>query len=110
MKKEHLRALYLNSRYQIIHDEVISVGSLTASIIHPRELFQPAIEHGAVAIVIAHNHPSGDSKPTEDDRTITKQLQDAGSILGIELLDHLIITSNSYESIHNKRNKCQTTD
>ena len=98
-KKEQLRGLYLNSRYQIIHEETVSVGSLTANIVHPREVFQPAIEHGAVAIVIAHNHPSGDLEPTPADHEVTGQLRAAGTILGIDLLDHLIITRNAYRSV-----------
>lgn len=99
LKKEQLRALYLNSRYQIIRDEVISVGSLTSNIIHPREIFQPAIEYGAVAIIIAHNHPSGSLRPSLADKEVTKQLRYAGQLLGIDLLDHLIITTNSYKTI-----------
>lgn len=102
LKKEQLRALYLNSRYQIIHDEVISVGSLTANIVHPREVFQPAVEHGAVAVIIAHNHPSGSLDPSAEDISVTNQLVDGGKILGIELLDHLIINTKSYSSIINQ--------
>ncbi len=98
-QKEQLRGLYLNSRYQVIHDEVISIGSLTSNIVHPREVFQPAIERGAVALIIAHNHPSGRLEPTNADIAITEQLINAGDVLGIELLDHLIITSNKYVSI-----------
>jgi DNA repair protein RadC len=98
-QKEQLRGLYLNSRYQVIHDEVISVGSLTSNIVHPREVFQPAIERGAVAIIIAHNHPSGRLEPTMADIQITEQLINAGDILGIELLDHLVITSGKYASV-----------
>jgi DNA repair protein RadC len=98
-QKEQLRGLYLNSRYQVIHDEVISVGSLTANIVHPREVFQPAIENRAVAIVLAHNHPSGRLEPTTADIQITEQLVTAGQVLGIDLLDHLIITSNKYISV-----------
>lgn len=98
-QKEQLRGLYLSSRYEVIHDEVISVGSLTASIIHPREVFQPAVSHGAAAVIIAHNHPSGDCTPTEADHTITVRLREAGELLGIELLDHLIVTPNTYHSI-----------
>lgn len=99
LKKEHLRGLYLNSRYQLVHDEVISVGSLTANVVHPREVFQPAIERSAVAVIIAHNHPSGDLEPTQADREVTNQLRSAGAILGIELLDHLIITRDTYKSL-----------
>lgn len=98
-QKEQLRGLYLNSRYQVVHDEVVSIGTLTSNIVHPREVFQPAIEHGAVAIIIAHNHPSNNPNPTDDDIAITSQLVTAGRILGIDVLDHLIITSEAYISI-----------
>lgn len=97
--KEQLRGLYVNSRYQLIHDEIISIGSLTANIVHPREVFRPAIERGAVALIIAHNHPSGSLKATQEDRLITSQLVLAGQVLGIDLLDHLIITRSGYASI-----------
>ena len=97
--KEQLRGLYLNSRYQVIHDEVISVGSLTANIVHPREVFRPAIEHSAVAVIIAHNHPSDTLEPTSADLEITNQLRAAGEIMGIQLLDHLIIGKTAYKSI-----------
>jgi DNA repair protein RadC len=98
-KKELLRGLYLNSQYQVIRDEVISVGSLTSNIVHPREVFQPAIEHSAIALILAHNHPSGKLEPTLTDLDITAQLVGAGKILGIDLLDHIIITSGRYLSI-----------
>lgn len=98
-RKEQLRALYLNSRHQVIHDEVISIGSLTASIVHPREVFQPAIERSAVAIILAHNHPSDSLEPTMSDIQITEQLISAGEVLGIDILDHLVITSERYLSI-----------
>jgi DNA repair protein RadC len=97
--KEQLRGLYLNSRYQIIYDEVISVGSLTSNVIHPREVFQPAIERGAVAIIVAHNHPSGSLDPSMADLNVTEQLVSAGRVLGIDLIDHLIITANGYVSL-----------
>jgi DNA repair protein RadC len=98
-QKEQLRGLYLNSRYQVVHDEVISVGSLTSNIVHPREVFQPAIERGAVGVIIAHNHPSGRLEPTQADLEVTEQLIAAGDVLGIELLDHLIITRTKYISV-----------
>lgn len=97
--KEQLRGLYLNSRYQVIYDEVISVGSLTANIVHPREVFRPAIENGAVAIIIAHNHPSGSLEPTDADKLVTGQLVKAGRVLGIDILDHLIIASDKFKSV-----------
>lgn len=99
MRKEQLRGLYLNSRYQVIHEEVISIGSLTANIVHPREVFQPAIEHGAIAIILAHNHPSGRINPTNADIQITQQLVSAGRLLGIDIVDHLIITSTRHVSL-----------
>lgn len=99
MQKEQLRGLYLNSRYQVIHEEVISVGSLTSNIVHPREVFQPAIEHGAVAVIIAHNHPSGKLDETYADVEVTERLSMASKILGIDLLDHLIIIEDDYKSI-----------
>lgn len=99
LSKEQLRGLYLNSRYQVIHEETISVGSLTSNIVHPREVFQPALERGAVAVIIAHNHPSGDTNPTSHDLEVTSQLRAGGAILGIELLDHLIITRDAYNSL-----------
>lgn len=99
LQKEQLRALYVNSRYQVIHAETVSVGSLTANIVHPREVFQPAIEYGAVAVIVAHNHPSGSLEPTHADHEATRQLAAAGAILGIELLDHLIISHEGYTSI-----------
>lgn len=98
-QKEQLRGLYVNSRYQVIHDEVISIGSLTSNVVHPREVFQPAIERGAVAVIIAHNHPSGSLQPTLADIQVTEQLMAAGDVLGIELLDHLIIAGSKFVSI-----------
>lgn len=100
LQKEQLRGLYLSSRYQIIHEEIISIGSLTANIVHPREVFQPALEYGAVAVVIAHNHPSGILEPTKDDIEATTQLTQAGHVLGIDLLDHLIIADDTFISIN----------
>ena len=99
LRKEQLRGLYLNSRYQVIHEEVISIGSLTANIVHPREVFQPAVEHGAIAIILAHNHPSGRINPTHADLEITDQLVKAGQLMGIDIVDHLIITPTRHVSL-----------
>lgn len=99
LPKEHLRGLYLDSHYQLVHDEVISIGSMTTNIIHPREVFRPAIEYSASAVILAHNHPSGIVKPSEADIAITRQIVEAGRILGINLLDHVVITKTKYESI-----------
>lgn len=97
--KEQLRGLYLNSRYEVIHDEVISVGTLTSNLVHAREVFQPAIQHNAIAVILAHNHPSGHLSPTEADLLVTTQLVAAGKVLGIDLLDHLVIANNNFKSI-----------
>lgn len=99
MNKEQLTGLYLNSRYELIRQEVISIGSVTANIVHPREVFSPALESSAVAVIVAHNHPSGNSSPTSADIEVTQQLIAAGQLLGIDLLDHLIITKKSFVSL-----------
>lgn len=99
LSKEHLRGLYLNSHNRIIHDEVISIGTITTNIVHPREVFRPAIEYNAVAIVLAHNHPSGNTMPSAEDIEITQQLIKAGKLIGINVLDHVIITKDAYVSI-----------
>ncbi len=97
--KEQLRGLYLDSRHQVVHDEVISIGSLTSNVVHPREVFQPAIARGVVAVILAHNHPSGSLEPSTADVDVTRQLIAAGKILGIDLLDHLIVTTTGYRSV-----------
>lgn len=99
LQKEHLRGIYLNSRFRVIRDETISIGSCSASIIHPREVFKPAIESGASAVIIAHNHPSGSPKATEADIEITNQCIQAGKFLGIDLIDHIIIAGNRFSSV-----------
>lgn len=99
LPKEHLRGLYLDSHYQLIHDELISIGTLTSNIVHPREVFRPALEFSAAALILAHNHPSGISKPSDADITITRQIVEAGRVLGIGLLDHVIIAKNKFESV-----------
>lgn len=99
LKKEHFVVFYLNSRNQEIQREVVSVGTLTQSLVHPREIFEGAIIHAAAQIVVAHNHPSGDTHPSENDAEVTRRLRNAGTLLGIELLDHIIITSDTYFSM-----------
>lgn len=102
LKKEQFRGLYLNARNKVIHDEVISIGTLTANLVHPREVFQPAIEYLACGVIVAHNHPSGDPEPSEDDLEITKKLTTVGKTMDIELLDHIIIGRNKYVSLKEK--------
>jgi DNA repair protein RadC len=99
LPKEHLRGLYLNSHNRILKDEVISIGTVNANMIHPREVFRSAIECNAAAIILAHNHPSGESNSSAEDEEVTKQLIEAGKIVGILVLDHVIITKNSFSSV-----------
>lgn len=98
-KKEHFVVFYLDTRNQIIKREIISIGTLNASLIHPREVFEPAIKYSAAQIIIAHNHPSGDTEPSKEDITISKQLIEAGKILDIEILDHIIVSKGEYKSL-----------
>ena len=99
LPKEHMRGLYLNAHGRIIRDEVISIGTVNSNLIHPREVFHHAIAVNASAVIVAHNHPSGEATPSAEDIEITKQLVQAGKILGIALLDHVIITKNAYSSV-----------
>lgn len=99
LEKEQLRGLYLNNHYQLIHEEIISLGNLTSTLIEPRDVFLPAFDYGAVAIIIAHNHPSNILNINSNDLEITKKIKAAGHILNIELLDHLIIGQNKFISL-----------
>lgn len=99
LRKEQFRGLYLNNHYQLIYDEIISIGTVDSSMVHAREVFRPALERSASAIILAHNHPSGVLKSSKEDLEINSNLLKAGKILGIEILDHLIITQGGYLSI-----------
>jgi DNA repair protein RadC len=101
-KKEHFIVFYLDSRNQEIKREIVSVGSLNANLVHPREVFEPAVKHLAAQVILAHNHPSGDLTPSEEDLEINKRLVEAGKILGIEVTDHIIVTSRAYMSFKEK--------
>ena len=102
LKKEHLRGLYLDARNRVIRDEIIAIGTLTSSLIHPREVFRPAVEVGAVGIILAHNHPSGDPSPSKEDIEATQNLVKASKIMNIDLLDHIIVGLGSYSSLKEK--------
>lgn len=93
-KKEHLIVFLLNARHQLIAKETVSIGTLTASLAHPREIFHPAIGKAAASIILVHNHPSGDPNPSDEDVRLTKRISQAGHIMGIELIDHIIIAEN----------------
>lgn len=96
--REHLFLLHLNTKNHIIRHDIVSVGTLNASLIHPREIFKAAIRESAHAIVLVHNHPSGEVEPSNADRQVTTVLKQAGSILQIELLDHVIIGREAFFS------------
>ena len=102
LDREHFCALLLNTKHQVLARETISVGTLNSSVVHPRELFKAAIKKSAAAVILVHNHPSGDPSPSREDREITRRLQDAGSIIGIEVLDHIIIGDNKFCSFKEK--------
>lgn len=88
--REHFVAMYLDGRHRPIADRVVSIGTATASLVHPREVFQPAIGVGACALLIGHNHPSGDPTPSTEDLDVTRRLAEAGRLLGVALLDHVV--------------------
>jgi DNA repair protein RadC len=99
LPKEYLRGIYVNNHHQIIHDEVLSMGTIDANIVHPREVFKPAFEYGASAVILVHNHPSGVITPSQADIDITKQLVGAGKIMGIALIDHVIVGKGKFVSV-----------
>ena len=101
-KKEHFVIFYLDSRNQEIKRETISIGSLNANLVHPREVFEPAVRNLTAQIILSHNHPSGDPEPSEDDLEITKRLVESGKILGIEVIDHIIVAKNDFFSFKEK--------
>lgn len=96
--KEHFKLIILNTRNCITAITNVSTGTLSASLVHPREVFKDAIRHSASSVVLAHNHPSGNPEPSEEDLRITRRLIDAGKIIGIDVLDHIIIGKNSFSS------------
>ena len=98
-KKEHFVVFYLDSRNQEICREVISVGTLNESLVHPREVFEGAIKNNAAAIILAHNHPSGNLESSQADIDITKRLIHAGKILDIRIIDHVIVANTSFKSM-----------
>ncbi|PJA02182.1 hypothetical protein COX73_02100 [bacterium (Candidatus Gribaldobacteria) CG_4_10_14_0_2_um_filter_36_18] len=99
--REHFYIIALNSRNWSVAE--VSIGSLNASIVHPREVFAEAIKNKAASVIFAHNHPSGDPEPSEDDLVITKRLVEAGKIIGIEINDHIIVAQSGFFSFKNKK-------
>ncbi|MCX6384882.1 MAG: DNA repair protein RadC [Actinobacteria bacterium] len=102
LKKEQFKVILLDIKNRIIKDILISQGSLTASIVHPREVLKPAIQASAASVIFIHNHPSGDPEPSTDDIEVTNRLSRSCSIMGINLLDHIIVAENGYYSFKQK--------
>lgn len=102
LSQEHFVCLYLNTKNQVIHQQTVFIGSLNASIVHPREVFKEALKRSAASIICFHNHPSGDPTPSREDIDVTKRLSESGKVLGVELLDHIIIGDQSFISLKEK--------
>lgn len=99
LDREHFKALILNTKHQVLRSVDISIGSLNSSVVHPRELYKMVIRHNGAAVIVAHNHPSGDPTPSSEDIAVTKRLTEAGQVLGIDLLDHIILGDGRFVSL-----------
>jgi DNA repair protein RadC len=99
LKKERFLAIYLDQRNRVIAEERISEGSLTASPVNPREVFGPALRLAAAGVIFVHNHPSGDAAPSKEDVSLTRSLQEAGRLLGLRVLDHVVMGENDFTSM-----------
>jgi DNA repair protein RadC len=100
LAREQFRCLYLDTTNRLIRDEVVCMGGLNSSLVHPREVFLFAVQYSAAAVVLAHNHPAGSLEPSQEDLSLTRQLVQAGEIMGIRVVDHLIITAGGWFSFH----------
>ncbi len=98
MDREHFMVMLLNQKHAVISVETVSIGTLTGSLVHPREVFKQAIKRSASAVILVHNHPSGACEPSEQDKLVTKRLKEAGQIIGIDVIDHIIIGEDMYYS------------
>ncbi len=101
-RRERFVAFYLDARHRVRRRRLISIGTLTASLVHPREVLAPAIRHRAAALVAVHNHPSGDPEPSPEDCTLTERLRGACELLGVELLDHVVVARDGYVSLRER--------
>ncbi len=99
LDREHFVVLMLNTKHRVMAKKTISIGHLDAALVHPRELFKDAIRRSSAAVVLVHNHPSGDPTPSRDYMAVTKRLCEAGSLLGIQVLDHLVVGDNQFVSL-----------
>jgi len=98
MKKETFKLLLFDGKNRLLKDITVSTGSLSLNIVHPREVFKPAVRESAASIILLHNHPSGDSSPSPEDRELTRRLAEAGRIMGVKVLDHIVIGDGTYYS------------
>lgn len=103
LPREIFIAVLLNARNEVIREITVAVGCLTGSLVHPRELFQPAVRDSAAAVILVHNHPSGDPTPSPEDVQLTERLVEAGRILGIRVLDHVVVAQGGYASLMERR-------
>lgn len=99
LPQERFGVVLLDGRHRVIGEEMVSQGTLTASLVHPREVFRPALRACAAALILVHNHPSGDPSPSAEDRAVTRRLARAGELLGIRVLDHVIVAERGYASL-----------
>ena len=102
LERETFHALLLDGKHRLQHVSRVSEGTLTCSLVHPREVFGPALREGAAALIVAHNHPSGDPEPSAEDISVTRRLIEAGRLVGIPLVDHVVIGEGSYVSIRER--------
>ncbi len=102
LKQEHFVVLFMNVKNEVLHKQTIFIGSLNSAIVHPREIFREAVKRSAASIICAHNHPSGNPTPSPEDIEVTKRLMDAGALMGIEVLDHVIIGDHRFISLKEK--------
>lgn len=101
--REHLMAIFLNARNEMVFKKPMFIGTLNANLVHPREIFNEALKQNAASVILVHNHPSGDAEPSEADLEITKRIIEAGKIMGIDVLDHVIITKNKAFSFKERK-------
>ncbi|MDJ0868530.1 MAG: DNA repair protein RadC [Myxococcota bacterium] len=101
-RHERFLVLLLDGRHRLVREVVISQGTLTASLVHPREVFRPALQEAAAAVVLVHNHPSGDPTPSREDREVTERLVRAGELLGVPVLDHIVVAERGYASLRDQ--------
>jgi len=102
LSKENFRCLVVDTKNQVIANELVSVGTLNSSLVHPREVFRPVISRSGAGVILAHNHPSGDPTPSREDVELTRRLVDCGKLLGIQVLDHIIVGDNTFVSLREK--------